>query len=167
MGKRRRRGTGKKRADKGFSVSSKCSEYGRYPGNVQGSTCWIYGRQPFQDALSCYEGHHEKIDGTPSGLESDLRSACDLLRRQDTGITFSSWQSNSTMLICSRDRLLSQSVSSYALLLHYFMFTQNSGLTLFVFQNAKNKGLKYSSPFFRSFFRITTIAWSISIHFTT
>ena len=129
MGKRRRRGTGKKRADKGFSVSSKCSEYGRYPGNVQGSTCWIYGRQPFQDALSCYEGHHEKIDGTPSGLESDLRSACDLLRRQDTGITFSSWQSNSTMLICSRDRLLSQSVSSYALLLHYFMFTQNSGLT--------------------------------------
>ena len=37
------------------------------------------------------------------------------------------------------------------------MFTQNSGSTLFVFQNAKNKGLKYSSPFFRSFFRITTI----------
>ena len=90
MGKRRRRETGKKRADKRFSVSSKCSEYGRYPGNVQGSTGWIYLIPPSAVSPTRYS----------------------LLQRNG-----------------SRDRLLSQSVSSYALLLHYFMFTQNSGLT--------------------------------------
>ena len=30
-------------------------------------------------AVSCYEGHHEKMDRSPSGLESHLCSARDLL----------------------------------------------------------------------------------------
>jgi plasmid maintenance system antidote protein VapI len=40
--------------------------------------------------VSGYEGHHEKVDRSPSGLEPHLRSACDILWRQDTRITFSS-----------------------------------------------------------------------------
>lgn len=42
-----------------------------------------YRRQPVQNALSCYDGHYEKMDGKAAGLGDDTRATVDLLCRQD------------------------------------------------------------------------------------
>lgn len=45
------------------------------------------GRQPFQNAVSGDDGHHEKVDRPTAGLECDQRAVGSLLRRPDARVT--------------------------------------------------------------------------------